>query len=171
MLTHHQLFKRIFQLTGIRISDTHLTSANTIGHMYDYLCTAAKPQPTALFSAIHMQGQKARQRAKENGTVQETARRRADLGDLINLGNVEIRKVKPNKSEVRTKKGMSKVIDYALWERGLSGPLPPNLRKSLPVSGGKRDVPGSAKPVSLDNASHLLKRTRSAQNDLGKVMQ
>jgi hypothetical protein len=33
--------------------------------MYDYLCTAAKPQPTALFSAIHMQGQKARQRAKE----------------------------------------------------------------------------------------------------------
>jgi hypothetical protein len=84
--------------------------------MYDYLCAAAKPQPTSLYSAIYMQGQKARQRAKKHGANT----RRADLGDLIRLGNVELRSTPRTKVEMREKKGMQKVVQYALWERGLS---------------------------------------------------
>jgi hypothetical protein len=155
-LIHYQLFKRIFQLTGIRISDTHLTSAKSVGHMYDYLSAATKPKPTSLHTAIHQQGQKARQLAKKKGTVEATARRRADLGDLINLGNVAIRSSKPTELEVSTKKGLQKVISYALWERGL-GHLPPNLKK--PLRGPA--VPLSAKLLSPDDASHRKEQTKS----------
>jgi hypothetical protein len=150
LLIHYQLFKRVFQLTGVRISDTHLTSAKSVGHMYDYLSAATKPAPTSLYSAIHQQGQKARHLAKKKGTAQGTARRRADLGDLISLGNVAIRPSKPTELDLNRKKGLQKVITYALWERGLSQ-LPRNLQKPLRGS----VVPPSAKVLSPDDASRL----------------
>jgi hypothetical protein len=177
LLTHCQLFKRVFQLTGIRISDPHLTSCNTLGDMYDYLCAAAKPQPASLYSAIYMQGQKARQRAKKHDSSQKTARQRADLGDLIRLGNVKLRSSPPTKLEMREKKGMQKVVQYALWERGLSSMDDKQRKiregnKSIVVSGGKRDVPLSGKPLSIKAASDLAKKTmEEREKNLAKEMQ
>ena len=86
--------------------------------MYNYLCAAAKSQPTSLFSAIHVEGQRARERAKQTDAPKK---KKANLGDLINLGNVELRRVKPTATEKRTKTGLEKVVTYALWERGLGG--------------------------------------------------
>lgn len=132
--------------------------------MYGYLCAAAKPQPTSLFSAIHVEGQKARERAKQQPETDATARRRADLGDLINLGNVELRRVKATKTEKRTKTGLDKVVQYALWERGLgssrpSKPVQHGKRKSL-VLEGTRTVPEFGKPMSSKGATFLAKKTR-----------
>ena len=42
-----------------------------------------------------------------------------DLGDLLTLGNVELRRRKENKTELRRKIGLEKKVEYALWERGL----------------------------------------------------
>ena len=126
-----QLFKRLFQLTGIRISDPQITSASTLGDLYGFLCANAKPKPTSLYSTIHIEGQKARERAKRQQPPDEdllsplattTRKRKADLGDLIKLGNVDIRSVKPTKQELRDEIGLGKVIRYALVERGLVGP-------------------------------------------------
>jgi hypothetical protein len=141
--------------------------------MYDYLCAAAKPQPTSLYSAIYMQGQKARQRAKKHGANT----RRADLGDLIRLGNVELRSTPRTKVEMREKKGLQKVVQYALWERGLSsiGTKQRKIaegKKNISVSGGKRDVPLSAKPLRSTAASYLEKKTmQEREKDLEKQMQ
>lgn len=120
-LTQLQLFKRLYQLTGIRISDPLLASSNTLGDLYGNLCAAAKPQPTTVYSSIFIEGGKARVRAKQQASTQASSRRRADLGDLIRLGNVELRRVKANLKEKRTKTGLQKVYTYALHERGLLG--------------------------------------------------
>ncbi|KAG9191888.1 hypothetical protein G6011_10622 [Alternaria panax] len=123
------LFKRLYQLTSCRISDPHLSSANTLGDLYSHLLEAAKPQPTSLYSAIHVEGQKARERAKQQAASEVVTKRRADLGDLINLGNVELRRVKANKTEKRSKTGLDKVVNYALWERGLGSGMPSRLQE------------------------------------------
>jgi hypothetical protein len=135
--------------------------------LYNYLCGAAKPQPTSLFSAIHVEGQKARERAKQQQATTESSastKRKADLGDLINLGNVELRRVKPTKTEKRTKAGLDKVVQYALWERGLGNGMPSTSakkgkRKSRSVGQGRtRSVFG--KPMSSKGAGFLAKKTR-----------
>lgn len=93
-----------------------------MGDLYGFLCATAKPKPASLFSTIHIEGQKARERAKQRPDQELSAKKRADLGDLIKLGNVEIRNVKPTKQELRDKIGLGKVIRYALLERGLVKP-------------------------------------------------
>ncbi len=79
---------------------------------------------------------------------------RANLGDLIHLGNVELRRTKPTLTEKRTKTGMEKVIQYALWERGLD-------TKGKKRAAGKksRDVPVGT-PLSERAASFLGRETR-----------
>ncbi|KAF1842548.1 actin-domain-containing protein [Cucurbitaria berberidis CBS 394.84] len=158
------LFKRLLQLTGLRISDPQLTSTKTLGDLYGYLCAAAKPQTTSLFSAIHLEGQKARERAKQQSSVPDAlSRRRADLGDLINLGNVELRRVKATKTEKRTKTGLDKVVQYALWERGLGGNKSSTSAKhgkSKPrILEGTRQAPAFGKPMSGKGATFLAKKT------------
>ncbi|KAH8732203.1 actin-domain-containing protein [Phaeosphaeriaceae sp. PMI808] len=137
------LFKRLFQLTGIRISDPHLSSSNTLGQLYNHLCEAAKPRPTSLFSTIHIEGQKAREDIKKQQSTQVTSRRRADLGDLITLGNVEVRRVKASKTEKRTKTGMAK-YDSRMVE-------------------GTRQVPDFGSPLSNKAATMLAKWTGKQQ--------
>jgi hypothetical protein len=96
------------------------------------------------------------------------SKRRADLGDLINLGNVELRRVKPTKTEKRAKTGQDKVVDYALRERGLSNhrrSAKPQHRAKRPlVLEGTRDVPDFGKPVSSAVAAFLSKETRSLKS-------
>ncbi|KAJ4376421.1 hypothetical protein N0V83_001705 [Neocucurbitaria cava] len=161
------LSKRLLQLTGLHISDPHLTSAVTLGDLYGYLCATARPQPTSLYSAIHIEGQRARERAKQQQSAPEVpSRRRADLGDLINLGNVELRRVKPTKTEQRTKTGLDKVVQYALWERGLldDGNTPKTAasytKSKSRVVEGTRQAPEFGKPMSSKGANFLAKRTK-----------
>ncbi|KAI4655443.1 hypothetical protein J4E93_000155 [Alternaria ventricosa] len=162
------LYKRLYQLTGCRISDPHLSSANTLGDLYNHLLEAAKPQPTSLFSAMHIEGQKARERAKQQATSDAEAKRRADLGDLINMGNVELRRVKPTKVEKRSKTGQDKVISYALWERGLGSGIPARLgqMKQKNRRGVKKAQPerGTVTPLTSKAASFLLKNGGSMQS-------
>ncbi|KAF2852844.1 actin-domain-containing protein [Plenodomus tracheiphilus IPT5] len=117
------IYKRVHQLTSLRIPDPQLSSTETLGDLFGYLCAAAKPQPTTLHSAIFIEGQKARERSKHQQSRHDSpARQKANLGDLINLGNVEIRRTRPNKTEKNIKTGLDKVVQYALWERGLHVP-------------------------------------------------
>ena len=174
-LIHRQLFKRLFQLTGIRISDPHLSSSNTLGDLYGHFCAAAKPKPTSLYKAIFIEAEKAQERVKRQAIAQAAPGRKADLRDLINLGNVELRRRKANKTEKRTKIGQEKVINYALWERGLhmKQNLPPldaprkhilGLRLGFPrrIVEGTRTVPefGRALPSGVVNA--LVSETKRA---------
>jgi hypothetical protein len=47
-------------------------------------------------------------------------KKKADLGDLLVLGNVEMHRSRPTKRDERVKIGQEKVVEYALWERGLT---------------------------------------------------
>lgn len=119
--------------------------------MYGHLRDAAKPAPTSLFSALHTEGQYIRQKAKSELSIDETKKRRADLGDLLTLGNVELRRAKPTMTEKRTKTGMEKVVQYALWERGLD-------TKGSRRGKGRKDVPVGT-PLSQRSAKFLVGRT------------
>lgn len=152
-------------MTGHRISDPDLSSANTLGDLYNSLCLSAKPQPTSLFSAIHVEGQKAREKAKQQVASAVEKKRKADLGDLINMGNVELRRVKPTRAEKRSKTGLDKVVNYALWERGLSTGVPlrtvkKGRRKVRTVVGLSRKRTEFSKPLSSKGADFLAKKTR-----------
>lgn len=81
-------------------------------------------------------------------------KKRPDLGDLLTLGNVELRKSKPTATEKRTKTGMEKVVQYALWERGLDS-------KGRGRGKGRKDVPVGA-PLSKKSARFLVGRTQTA---------
>jgi actin-related protein 6 len=170
-LTTAQIFKRLFQLTGLRISDSQLTASKTLGDLYRHLCAAAKPQPKSLHSAIHMEGQKARERAKQREVVAGSSKSRADLGDLITLGNVQLHRVKPDKIEQRTKTGIEKVIHYALWERGLAPSTPQKSRRTSSsksrkgprVLEGTRQIPEFGKPVPSKIVAKLVKRTKMVE--------
>ncbi|KAH6616686.1 actin-domain-containing protein [Boeremia exigua] len=133
------LFKRILQLTGTRIPDPLLSSSRTLGDVYGHLRDAAKPAPISLFSALHTEGQYIREKAKNQITTLDhsSQKKKADLGDLLMLGNVELRKSKPTKTEKRTKTGMEKV-----------------------VQGGKRniEVPVGT-PLSRKSANFLAEKT------------
>ncbi|KAF1351573.1 hypothetical protein EJ07DRAFT_137371 [Lizonia empirigonia] len=150
------LFKRLLQLTGTRIADPLLTSTSTLGDLYGHLRSAAKPAPTSLFSALHTEGQHLRAQAKQHSTSTSAAptRPRANLGDLIHLGNVELRRSKPTLTEKRTKTGLEKVVQYALWERGLDT----KRRRGAAKSG--KDVPVGT-PLSQRSARFLVARTRA----------
>ncbi|KAF2133636.1 actin-domain-containing protein [Dothidotthia symphoricarpi CBS 119687] len=116
------LFKRIHQLTSLTISDVHLSSTHTLGDLYAHLCTAAKPQPTSLFSALHIEGQKRRERAKSTSTSplsKPTRPTKPDLGALLTMGNVALHRTRPTAADKRKSYGLDKVVDYAFWERGL----------------------------------------------------
>jgi actin-related protein 6 len=148
------LFKRLLQLTGTRISDPLLTSTSTLGELYGHLRDAAKPQPTSLYSAIHIEGQRAREVAKQNTLVDASPKKqRANVGDLIHLGNVELRRTKPTLTEKRVKTGMEKVVQYALWERGL------DTKGKKGVGRPKRNVPVGT-PLSMRAAKFLVSKTR-----------
>jgi hypothetical protein len=129
--------------------------------LYSYLLEAAKPQPTSLFTAIHIEGQKARERAKQQAASETATKRRADLGDLINLGNVEIRRVKPTKTEKRSKTGQDKVVSYALWERGLGDGIPgriQELRKRKVRVDHARPGRDAVNPLSSKAANFLVNK-------------
>jgi hypothetical protein len=89
---------------------------------------------------------------------------------LINLGNVEIRRVKPTKVEKRSKTGQDKVISYALWERGLGSGRPArldqlkkrNIRrvKDAPVRGAVNPLSSKAANF-LVSKNHQLKAARA----------
>lgn len=127
-----QLFKRLYQLTGLHISDPQLNSTQTLGDLYSHLCTVSKPAPAKLFSAIHVEGQKVRERAKQfpiiaaENSTSSTRRQRADLGDLITLGNVNVRRHKASEQEKWRSTGFAKVVSGAVRKRGLRM----NMRKS-----------------------------------------
>ncbi|KAF2632366.1 actin-domain-containing protein [Macroventuria anomochaeta] len=146
------LFKRLLQLTGTRIPDPLLSSSTTLGDLYGHLRDAAKPAPTSLFSALHTEGQYLREKAKTQITAEDSSRQqRANLGDLLTLGNVELRKSKPTLTEKRTKTGMEKVVQYALWERGLDTKGKRGKRK-------QEDVPVGT-PLSRRSAKFLVGKT------------
>jgi actin-related protein 6 len=155
----------VYQLTGIRVSDPHLSSSETLGDLYDHLYAAAKPQPKSLLQAIKSEGNEARRRANIQARAGKPARRRADLGDLINLGNVELRTRPFTKKEVRIKTGLNKVVTRALAERGLrKNALDVDTRKSLEnrvgVVEGTRKVPEFGKVLSSRGAAYLEEETR-----------
>lgn len=153
------MFKRLLQLTGNRISDPLLSSACTLGDMYGFLRDTAKPAPASLFSTLHTEGQILREKAKTEVTASDLLRqqkKKADVGDLLTLGNVELKKHKPTMTEKRKDTGLHKVIEYALWERGLANP-------SKGKKGGSRtrkqtDVPIGT-PLSQKSARFLAGRT------------
>lgn len=96
------------------------------------------------------------------------SRRKADLGDLLVLGNVELRKKKASRSEEDRKKGMRKVINYALMERGL--PVRQERKyKELPdskgVVEGTRDVPQFGKPLSSKAANYLAEKIKQKKRE------
>lgn len=158
MLTLSQLFKRLLQLTGTRISDPLLSSSRTLGDIYGHLRDAAKPAPSSLFSALHSEGQYIREKAKTQITPSDVLvnqKKKADLGDLLTLGNVELKKSKPTMTDRRTKTGMEKVVQYALWERGL------DTKKRR--RGGRRnaDVPVGT-PLSQKSARFLVGKSAQA---------
>jgi hypothetical protein len=155
----------VYQLTGIRVSDPHLSSSHTLGDLYDHLCDAAKPKATTLYKAIISEGHQARERANRQARSGKPRPQRADLGDLINLGNVELRRRSPNKMELRRKAGLQKVYQKALAERGLQ----PNalderiyqkLKNKVGVVEGTRRVPSFGKALSSKGASYLADQTR-----------
>ncbi|KAJ4342250.1 hypothetical protein N0V87_001236 [Didymella glomerata] len=149
------LFKRLLQLTGSRISDPQLSSARTLGDLYSSLRSTAKPAPSSLFSSLHTEGQIIREKAKTQILSSDVAaKKHADLGDLLTLGNVELKKHKPTKTEKRTKTGMEKVVQYALWERGLDS-------KGRGRGKGNRDVPVGT-PLSRSSARYLVGKTTNA---------
>ncbi|KAH9872044.1 hypothetical protein J1614_006304 [Plenodomus biglobosus] len=157
------LFKRIHQLTSLRIPDPQLSATQTLGDLYGHLCAAAKPQPATLYSAIFIEGQKARERAKHQPSTATAVRQKANLGDLINLGNVEIRRMKPSKTEKNTKTGMDKVVQYALWERGLRVPgHGSSMRRGAKKTQRSKSVVGGpdlGRLISSEGAAYLAKRS------------
>ncbi|KAL5114455.1 Actin-related protein 6 [Pleosporales sp. CAS-2024a] len=161
------LFKRVYQLTSIRISDAHVSSSRTIGELYDHVCEAAKLQPTSLYKGIMMEGRRARWQAKRQPTPASSRRqRRADLGDLISLGNVKLRATKPTKTELQTKTGLQKLINRALDEADLrysrrdarDERRDQPLRDSLGLVEGNQRVPHFGKPLSSRSVNHLKSR-------------
>lgn len=84
---------------------------------------------------------------------------------MINLGNVELRRVKATKPEKRSKIGLDKVVHYALWERGLGTGMPlrsvkKGKRKARAVVGLSRKRAEFSKPLSSKGADFLAKKTR-----------
>ncbi|KAE8836854.1 hypothetical protein PTNB73_07759 [Pyrenophora teres f. teres] len=164
------LFKRLYQLTNYRVPDAKLASINNLGELYNVLCDASKPQSAGLFTAMHQEGQRARERAKRQPAPDVSAKRKADLGDLITLGNVELRREKVTKTEKRVKTGLNKVIGYALWERGLTAQTIPTPRTKGKKSRGVGEQGGKqaefAKPLSSKGAAYLAKTARGKSQDL-----
>jgi len=130
--------------------------------------------------AIGIEGTKAQQargRAKQQAGP---SRRRADLGDLFNLGNVELRRSKATKTEKRTRTGIEKVIDYAFYERGLHKDQSMEQRAQkvgtphplgLKLGGkkyfeGTRAVPEYGRPVPSGAANLLIKHTRKTAEEV-----
>jgi hypothetical protein len=85
---------------------------------------------------MQMEGREARERASRIDAL--ATKKKADLGDLINLGNVELRSSKPTKVEKRSKTGMDKVLSYALYERGLGNGVPLIIWRRRRRRGGRR---------------------------------
>lgn len=158
--------KRINQLTGLYISDPVLTSVKTLGELYQHVCAAAKPKPKNLYSQLHIVGQHQAEIAKKskNAAAPQT---KSNLGTLLKLRNVEILRKKPNAKELRTKKGLNKVIAKEL-RKGPLGVGPVRLdrkatraeksylkRETMPIE-GTRIAPDLGVPVT-PTAAHLLK--------------
>jgi hypothetical protein len=127
-----------------------------------------------------MEGNRARERAKRTDAL--AAKKKADLGDLTILGNVELRRSKLTKVEKRSKTGIDKVLSYALYERGLSSGVPVRRRqdianKTLPKrSKAKKSrhleeaTLEYGKPLSSGGASYLAKKTKERKEEMEKKM-
>ncbi|CAI6340156.1 unnamed protein product [Periconia digitata] len=129
------LAKRMRQLTGLLVSDPTLTSLTTLGELYHHLCADSKPKPSKLFSYLHIEGQQQAEAAKK-AAAQQTSNAptptKANLGTLLKLKNVELHRKRPNAKDLRTKKGLSKVITKELRTGGLgAGPSQPGFRASM----------------------------------------
>lgn len=133
----------------------------TLGDLYGALCAAAQPQSATLFTTLHREGQRAREKLKQQGTTSE---RKANLGDLLTLGNVELRRVRPTKAENRVKTGLDKVVQYALWERGLgsgrSALSVQHRRQKSAVREGTREVPEFGRVIGSRAADYLSQQTK-----------
>jgi hypothetical protein len=115
---------------------------------------------------MHTEGQRARERAKRTDAL--ATKKKADLGDLINLGNVELRRTKPTGIEKTIKTGLDKVLTYALYERGLNNGVPMRIRaeQTKQRKGRPKKVIGQveakakfSKPLSSKTANWLAKMT------------
>ena len=125
---------------------------------------------------MQQEGQRARERAKRQAASDVTPKRKADLGDLITLGNVQLLREKPTKTEKRVKTGLNKVLGYALWERGLIAQTTSTTtttttsrkgKRSKRVGEQERKQPQFAKPLSSKGADYLTKTAGGkSQKDL-----
>ena len=152
------MFKRLLQLTGTRIADPNLNSSRTLGEIYGHLRDAAKPSPPSLFAKLHTEGQILREKAKAQiiaSDVPSQPKKKADLGDLLVLGNVEMHRSRPTKKDERVKIGLEKVVEYALWERGLATKEGRRNKKK------RVDVP-IGMPLSEKSAKFLVKKAAEA---------
>lgn len=82
-------------------------------------------------------------------------KKKADLGDLLVLGNVEMHRSRPTKKDERVKIGLEKVVEYALWERGLATKEGRKNKKK------RVDVP-IGMPLSEKSAKFLVKKAAEA---------
>jgi hypothetical protein len=92
---------------------------------------------------------------------------------------VELRSKKANDTEKDTKTGIKKVMNYALYERGLYGRVTPRAQRKartehplgLELGGkkyveGTRDVPEYGRPVPSGAANLLVKYTRKRAEEV-----
>ncbi|KAF2263810.1 hypothetical protein CC78DRAFT_267444 [Lojkania enalia] len=98
------LAKRLYVLTGIRISDPILHRAHTLGDLSNSLLDAAKPKPQKLYDEIMNQQRQPKSKARK---------------PLHQLPNVKIAPERQTLANKEKELGRLKVIDYALKERGL----------------------------------------------------
>lgn len=126
--------------------------------MYGFLRDVAKPAPASLFSTLHTEGQIIREKAKTQLTATDILhpKKKATVGDLLTLGNVELKRRKPTATEKRIDTGLHKVVEYALWERGLASAK--TGKKRGKTSAKQTDVPVGT-PLNKKSAKFLVGRT------------
>ncbi|KAF2712404.1 hypothetical protein K504DRAFT_488839 [Pleomassaria siparia CBS 279.74] len=114
------LTKRLIQLTGIRISDPHLNSVQTVGDLYGQLCSASKPKPKKLYDTIRVEAEKKSVVTKTSPELTATrTKKKHSMGELLSIPNVSIRAKRLKSYHKHRQIGLDKVIKFALAERNL----------------------------------------------------
>ncbi|KAJ4305086.1 hypothetical protein N0V90_000616 [Kalmusia sp. IMI 367209] len=171
--TKFALSKRLAQLTGQYISDFNLTSARTLGDLYHHICGAAKPATSKVHAYINIEGARQNQRMEELQISQPdaaalAAKRKAHVGELLELGNVKIHRVRPNKVQQRTQIGLYKEVGRKLQLKDLINNERPRRFNETIVEGTKL-VPSFGLPVSPNATQKLKERTESKREEWEKL--